>query len=109
LFAFRGDARSTGARRFRDVMQALIDELGGESALDEAARLLVRQAATLTVRLETVQAAVVGGGDVNDEDLVRLANVLARTLGKLRAKRPSPKPTSPLVAHFNRPPLREAD
>jgi hypothetical protein len=86
------DGRSTIARRFRDVAIALADDLGGQDKLNEATKVLVRQAAALTVQVENLQTKVVAGEDVDLEQLTRLTNVLGRTLHRLgvteRAHRP---------------------
>ena len=103
--ALRGvDGRSVVARRYRDVAIGLADDLGGQDKLSEPSKILVRQAAALTVQVETLQAKIVSGEDVNLEQLTRLSNVLGRTLQRLGLKKPHAKPTSPLAEHFSRPP-----
>ena len=98
------DGRTVVARRYRDVAIALADDLGGQSELGEPTKILIRQAAALTVQVETLQSKIVAGEDVNLEQLTRLSNVLGRTLQRLGLKKPRPKPTSPLAEHFARPP-----
>jgi hypothetical protein len=102
------DGRSVIARRYRDVAIALADDLGGQDKLSEPSRILVRQAAALTVQVEGLQTKIVSGEDVNLEQLTRLSNVLGRTLQRLGLKKSKPKPTSPLVDHFSRPPAGSA-
>lgn len=97
------DGRSVVARRYRDVAIALADDLGGQDRLSEPTKILVRQAAALTVQVESLQAKIVTGEDVDLEQLTRLSNVLGRTLQRLGLKKPPPKPSSPLAAHFARP------
>jgi hypothetical protein len=107
--ALRGvDGRSIVARRYRDVAIALADDLGGQDKLSEPSKILVRQAAALTVQTETLQAKIVAGEDVDLEQLTRLSNVLGRTLQRLGLKKPRAKPASPLAEHFSRPPERSA-
>src|ERR1700678_101452 len=77
------DGRTRSARRFRDLFAAFADSLGGEAGLSEADRALVRMAASLTIQSEAMQADAAKGLDVNAEDLVRVANSLARVLGRL--------------------------
>ena len=81
------DGRSAVARRYRDVAIALADDLGGQDTLDEASKVLVRQAAALTVQTETMHSKVVAGEVVDDEQLTRLSNALSRTLQRLGRKR----------------------
>ena len=102
--ALRGvDGRSMVARRYRDVAIALADDLGGQDRLSEPSKILVRQAAAMTVQVEGLQSKIVSGEDVDIEQLTRLSNVLGRTLQRLGLKKLRAKPTSPLAEHFARP------
>src|SRR5580693_3819960 len=102
------DGRSMIARRYRDVAIALADDLGGQDKLSEPTKILVRQAAALTVQVEALQSKIVACEDIDLDQLTRLSNVLGRTLQRLGLKKAPTKPTSPLAAHFARPPAREA-
>lgn len=82
--AFLGkvDGRSVVARRQRDLERAYAAELGGDLTIWQ--RVKVAQAAALTVRAEQLQAAIAGGDpEIDDEDLVRVANALRRELADL--------------------------
>ena len=92
------DGRSFAARRYRDVAIALADDLGGQDTLSEPSKILVRQAAALTVQTETLQAKIVAGENVDLEQLTRLSNVLGRTLQRLGLKRKAARPPSRLDA-----------
>ena len=98
------DGRSVVARRYRDVAIALADDLGGQDKLSEPTKILVRQAAALTVQVEQLQTQIVAGEDVDLEQLTRLSNVLGRTLQRLGLNKPRARPTGPLAEHFARPP-----
>jgi hypothetical protein len=100
------DGRSVIARRYRDVAIALADDLGGQKTLSESTKILLRQAAVLTVQVEYLQTKIVAGDDIDLEQLTRLTNVLGRTLHRLGLKKLPPKPTSPLAEHISRPPVR---
>jgi hypothetical protein len=102
------DGRSMVARRYRDVAIALADDLGGQDKLSEPSKILVRQAAAMTVQVESLQSKIVSGEDVNLEQLTRLSNVLGRTLQRLGLKRPRARPTGVLAAHFAQPPKAAA-
>jgi hypothetical protein len=93
------DGRSVVARRYRDVAIALADDLGGQDKLSEPTKILVRQAAALTVQVEVLQGKIVAGDDVNLEQLTRLSNVLGRTLQRLGLKKPAPK-RGPTLAEY---------
>jgi hypothetical protein len=98
------DGRSVEARRYRDVAIALADDLGGQDRLSEPSKILVRQAAAMTVQVESLQSKIVSGEDVNLEQLTRLSNVLGRTLQRLGLRKPRARSSSPLAEHFSRPP-----
>jgi hypothetical protein len=85
------DGRSMEARRYRDVAIALADDLGGQDKLSEPSKILVRQAAAMTVQVEALQSKIVSGEDVNLEQLTRLSNVLGRTLARLGLRKPRAK------------------
>src|SRR6516225_9268666 len=53
------DQRSAIARRYRDVICAIIADLGGESRLSEARLQLIRRFSALVVQAETMEAALV--------------------------------------------------
>jgi hypothetical protein len=109
LFLRGVDGRSMVARRYRDVAIALADDLGGQDKLSEPAKILVRHAAALTVQVEGLQWKIVASEDVDSEQLVRLSNVLARTLQRLGLNKPRvAREPSPIVEHFSRPPVRSA-
>jgi hypothetical protein len=97
-------AESTAApcRRggFVFVAISFADDLGGQDRLSEPAKILVRQAAALTVQIEALQSKIVGE-DVDTEQLVRISNVLSRTLARLGLKKPAP-PRPPTLAEVLR-------
>jgi hypothetical protein len=89
------DGRSTEARRYRDLCLSFADDLGGAAGLTESQRALVRQAAALSVQSEKLQAAMIRGEDVSDEQMTRVANSLSRTLSRLGRKRAPAKLSVP--------------
>jgi hypothetical protein len=94
------DGRSATARRYRDLAKAFADEVGGEAAMTEPEKALVRLAAALTVQGETMQAAIIRGDTVDDEQVVRIANALTRALSQLRRKSRSPKTAAPSLQDY---------
>jgi hypothetical protein len=80
------DGRSAQARRYRDLVIALADDLGGPDVLSEADKALVRQAAGMTLQAEAMQASAVRGEPTDAAQVVRVSNALARLLGQLRRK-----------------------
>ena len=94
------DGRSETARRFRDVAIALTDDCGGADRLSEPTRLLIRQAAMLTIQVEQLQAKIVAGEDVDHEQVIRLSNVLTRVLAALGLKKCQRRDTGPSLADY---------
>jgi hypothetical protein len=80
----------TRARRFRDLVADLSRELvaaGGPAALTTSEQALVRNAASAIMRDERLQADIVRGVVVDENQATRGANVSARILATLTAKR----------------------
>jgi undecaprenyl pyrophosphate synthase len=86
------DGRTPSARRFRDLIESFSCDLGGTERLTEAERALVKQAASVTIRAEQLQAAIVRGEAVDPDELIRLSNTSRRLLASIR-RRVAPKPT----------------
>jgi hypothetical protein len=86
------DGRTPSARRFRDLIESFSCDLGGMERLTEAERALVKQAASVTIRAEQLQAAIVRGEVVDPDELIRLSNTSRRLLASIR-RRAAPKPT----------------
>jgi hypothetical protein len=84
------DGRSKQARRLRDLINDFTTELGGGD-LSPVEAMLVRNAAMSAMKSEEQQAKMAAGGDVTDEDAVRVGNMCsraARDLATAKAKRP---------------------
>jgi hypothetical protein len=86
-------------------MRAYSEPLGGLDALGAADIALVREAVSKTMLSEAMAGSLARGEAVDAEQATRVGNTLSRLLRQLeqRAKALSPKPTSPLVAHFAKP------
>jgi hypothetical protein len=74
------DGRSTWVRRLRDLIGIHLSDLGGNDAVSEAERSIVRRAATLTVELERLEAAFAEAGEAQPDQL----DLYQRTAGNLR-------------------------
>lgn len=81
------DGRSAGARRYRDIVEDLSREIGGD--LSAAELLQVRNAATLQMLAEDLAAAQARGEPVDAESLTRAANGATRALAAIRRLRPA--------------------
>ena len=88
------DGRSAEARRFREMVTALTDQLGG--ALGEAETLQVRAAASLQLHAEDLSARSLRGEAIDSEQLTRAANGAIRAMAALKGRkgsRPAPPPS----------------
>jgi hypothetical protein len=83
------------ARRYRDICRAYEAEVGGD--VGEVERDLIRQVAGLTLRAEQLQAAIVRGEPVSDDELVRISSTANRLLETIRSKVNKRKPDGPTL------------
>lgn len=74
------DGRSAWARRLRDLIALHIADLGGDEAISEAERSIVRRAATLTVELERLEVKFAQAGEAAAAEL----DLYQRTAANLR-------------------------
>jgi hypothetical protein len=85
------DHRSSWARRLRDLIGAYTSDLGGNSNISEAERVLVRRASMLTLQLELMERHfALNGGEATAPQLEcyqRATNTLRRTLEALGLER----------------------
>jgi hypothetical protein len=97
IFAIGGDGRGAWTRRWKDLYEAHMADLGGEAVLSQAQTSLCRRAAALSVELEQLEAKMSEGAATNEDlDLYnRLTGNLRRfceTLGLERRAKPIEQP-----------------
>jgi hypothetical protein len=85
------DGRLSTARRFRDLIAELTAEAGDAEGLSAAERSAIRQAATIMLRAEQLQSAIVKGEAVDSDTLIRLSSEARRVLAGLRRRVRTPK------------------
>ncbi len=92
-------SHSADGRRFRDLMRAYSEPLGGLDALGAADIALVREAVSKTMLSEAMAGSLARGEAVDAEQATRVGNTLSRLLRQLehRAKALAPKPQSLLA------------
>ena len=102
------DGRSATMRRFRDLIQLHVSDLGGEDLISESERRLIRRAAMLTLQCELLdQKFALSEGEASVIDLdryQRASNSLRRlleTLGLQRRQRDVTPSVEDYVAHIN--------
>jgi hypothetical protein len=94
------DGRSTWVRRLRDLISLHLSDLGGDDAVSEAERSIIRRAATLTVELERLELIFALAGQAQPEQIdlyQRTANSLRRLLESIGIKR-VPRDVTPSLA-----------
>jgi hypothetical protein len=79
------DGRSAAARRYRDVLNELISDLGGDPSGAQSA--IARRAAALCVVCEQAEAEMVAGGELDLAAFTTAANSLRRLLSDLGLER----------------------
>jgi hypothetical protein len=92
LFAIKSlDERSSFARRYRDLIAAHTNDLGGPDVISEAERALLRRACMLVVQCELLECKFAeNDGQAADQQLMlyqRTVNTLRRALESLGPER----------------------
>lgn len=77
------DGRSRAAKRYRELIDEFVIELGGHQVMTEARLAMVRQLACVVIQAEGMQASVLRGETVDAEQLVRVANLQTRLMRDL--------------------------
>lgn len=110
-FAQGGDGRGVWVRRWRDLTDLHVGDLGGHEACSEAQLSLCRRIATTEVTLEQLEARLSEGAEVDLDLYNRLAGNLRRMLESIGLERRAKDltPDSDVVAHFRRRPRRNAE
>jgi hypothetical protein len=81
------DQRSAIARRYRDVICAIIADLGGESRLSEARLQLIRRFSALVVQAETMEAGLVDGKPFDSSAHAHISSTLVRLAARVGLNR----------------------
>jgi hypothetical protein len=99
------------ARRFRDVLAEITNDLGGADLLSEGQRQLARRANTISIMCEKLEGDAAAGAAINLEDYGKLTDRLGRCFQRLgierRAKDVGPTLTE-YLAQFREPEEDEA-
>ena len=75
------------ARRFRDVLTEITNDLGGADLLSEGQRQLIRRATTISIMCEKLEGDAAAGAAINLEDYGKLTDRLGRCFQRLGLKR----------------------
>jgi hypothetical protein len=82
-----GDGRGAWARRWRDIVGEIINDLGGPGLLSEGQKQLVRRCATIAIACERAEAKAAAGEDIDLEVYGTLTDRLGRTFQRLGLER----------------------
>jgi hypothetical protein len=89
-------------RRFRDVLNEILSDMGGHDAgLSEAQRQLARRAATISIACEKLEGEIAAGKDIDLDQYGTLTDRLGRCLQRLGLKRQA-RDVTPSVAEILR-------
>jgi hypothetical protein len=94
-----GDQRSKASRRFRDILSAIVADLGGADRLSEGQRQLARRCSLLAVECELIEAKAVAGEAIDLEAYGVMTDRLGRAFQRLGLKRAA-KDITPHVADY---------
>jgi hypothetical protein len=81
------DGRSASARRFRDLVNAFVADMGGLDRCSEIKLGLVRRLAATTVAAEQLESRMVNGESVDISQLCTLASTTVRISQRLGLER----------------------
>ena len=87
------------ARRFRDVLAEITNDLGGPSLLSEGQRQLARRCATISIACERMEGEAAAGEPIDLELYGRLTDRLGRALQRLGIER-KPRDVGPTFSHL---------
>lgn len=93
------DGRSVGARRYRDVLGALIADQGGTDQCSESRKQLVRRFAAAAVLAEQLEARLAYGDKIDITAHALLASTLVRIAQCIGIDRPA-KNTTPSLREY---------
>lgn len=100
LFCVDGlDGRSQTARRFRDIVETIGNDLGGVDRLSEGQKQLIRRAATLSIMAESMEADAVRNVPFDGEAYGVLTDRLGRCLQRLGLER-KPRDVTPTLSDY---------
>ena len=84
------DGRGPWARRWRDIVAEITNDLGGADLLSEGQKQLIRRCATIAIACERMEGKAAAGVDIDLETLEsygQLTDRLGRAFNRLGLKR----------------------
>jgi hypothetical protein len=96
------DQRGPWARRFRDVLAEIVNDLGGADLLSEGQRQLARRCATIAIACERMEGEAALGNEIDLDAYGTLTDRLGRALQRLGLKRQARNVTPPSIEEYAR-------
>jgi hypothetical protein len=93
------DQRSAVARRFRDVIAAVVSDLGGPSNVTELRLHLIRRFAAIVVQVESMEARMAEGHEIDVSRHNKSSSVMARLAHRIGLRRVS-KNVTPVLRDY---------
>jgi hypothetical protein len=94
---------SSAARRFKALIDRMVNDLGGMDDLTAGQAQLIKRCAMLSVQCELMETQAIEGADLNTVVYGQLTGHLARTLSVLGLKREARDITPALHAYLDEP------
>lgn len=84
------DWRSAIARRYTDLVAAVVENKGGRAQISEAQMQLARRFAALSVQLEALETRLVNGESIDITEYAQLTSTQVRVVARLGVGKVSP-------------------
>src|SRR5262249_55229143 len=95
------DGRGPWARRWRDVLAEIVNDLGGADLLSEGQKQLAHRCATISIACEKMEGQAAEGNEIDLDGYGQLTDRLGRALQRLGLKR-QPRNVSPTLGDLLR-------
>ena len=96
-----GDQRGPWARRWRDVLAEIVNDLGGADLLSEGQKQLARRCATIAIACEKMEGQAAEGIEIDLDGYGQLTDRLGRCFMRLGLKRQSRNVTPSLADYLS--------
>jgi hypothetical protein len=93
------DGRGVIARRYRDIMSAIVIDQGGSDRISEARLQLIRRFSAAAVLAETMESKLANGEQIDINEHATLSSTLVRLAQRIGIDR-VPKDISPTLSEY---------